>query len=75
MQQAGDIVIQPADKGSGICLLDRKDYEEEAYKQLNDTLEKETGEEMNYYRKVKESRVKKQIETIKKVLDDTKDLF
>ena len=53
LQKAGSIAIQPADKGSGICILDRKDYEAEAYRQLKDTLEKD-GEKSNYYKNVAE---------------------
>ena len=36
-QKSGSIVIQPADKGSGSCILDRVDYENEAKGQLTDT--------------------------------------
>ena len=35
---SGHIVIQPADKGSGICILDRNDYIDEAEIKVNDTL-------------------------------------
>ena len=70
LQKAGEIVIQPADKGSGICLLDRKDYEAESYRQLNESLVDEMGEETSYYRKVDEKVVKEQYDTIKKVLDE-----
>ena len=44
-----DVNIQPADKGSGICLFDRKDYETEAYRQLEDTREDEFGQKSNYF--------------------------
>ena len=36
-QKSDPIVIQPADKGSGSCVLDRVDYENEAKGQLTDT--------------------------------------
>ena len=44
-QKDGKIVIQPADKNGGICILDRNDYIEEANRQLFDVLKKENGEE------------------------------
>ena len=44
-QKAGTIVIQPADKNGGICILDRDDYIEEANRQLYDVLINENGEE------------------------------
>ena len=43
LQKSGEIVIQPADKGSGICILDRNDYISEAERQLKDTLVCEDG--------------------------------
>jgi hypothetical protein len=42
-------VIQPADKGSGICILDRIDYENEARTQLSDTLVDDDGIPFLYY--------------------------
>ena len=38
------VVIQPADKGSGVCVFAREDYEEEARRQLEDTLEEKQKE-------------------------------
>jgi hypothetical protein len=54
LQKLGKIVIQPADKGSGICIFDRKDYETEAERQLYDTLEDDNGQKRSYYKKVTE---------------------
>ena len=48
LQKVGKIVIQPADKGSGICIYDREDYEAEAKRQLEETLEDEQGQKQNY---------------------------
>ena len=70
LQKAGKIVIQPADKGSGICILDRQDYESEAYRQLNDTQDAGNGVKTNYYKKVTEKTVKDQFDDIKNVLDE-----
>ena len=36
LQTEGKIVVKPADKGCGIVIMDRKDYEAEAYRQLNE---------------------------------------
>ena len=69
-QKLGRIVIQPADKGSGICIYDREDYEAEAERQLNDTLEDALGQKHNYYRKVDEKMVKAQYKLIKDTLDE-----
>ena len=63
-------MIQPADKGSGICIYDREDYEAEAERQLNDTLEDALGQKHNYYRKVDEKMVKAQYKLIKDTLDE-----
>ena len=45
LQKDGKIVIQPADKNGGICVLDRDDYITEANRQLNDKLTNDRGEE------------------------------
>ena len=50
-QKSGEIVIQPADKGSGICILNRVDYEDEVYRQLDEKLTLPNGVEMKYYEK------------------------
>ena len=47
LQKDGKIVIQPGDKNCGICILDRKDYIDEANRQLNDTLTDENGVKNN----------------------------
>ena len=70
LQKSGDIVIQPADKGSGICILDRKDYIDEALRQLNDTLVCDDGTKKDYYKKVSEDKIKEQFDQIKEVLDE-----
>ena len=44
-------MIQPADKGSGICILNRVDYENEVYRQLDEKLTLPNGVEMKYYEK------------------------
>ena len=45
-------MIQPADKGSGICILNRVDYENEVYRQLDEKLTLPNGVEMKYYEKL-----------------------
>ena len=69
-QKDGKIVIQPADKNGGICILDRKDYIDEANRQLEDTLKNEEGEDLNYYAKSSEKAVKDQFKQIKKVIQE-----
>ena len=70
LQKSGAIVIQPADKGSGICILNREDYVNEANRQLNDTLVCEDGNQMKYYKKVSQETIKLQFSQIKEVLDE-----
>ena len=70
LQKSGDIVIQPADKGSGICILDRKDYISEAERQLNDTLDCDDGTQREYYKKVSQDKIKEQYDEIREVLDE-----
>ena len=69
-QKEGIIVIQPADKNGGICILDRKDYIDEAKRQLEDTLKNENGNEENYYRKSNEKAVLEQFKVIKKLIQE-----
>ena len=69
-QKVGKIVIQPADKGSGICIFDREDYETEANRQLQDTLENEQGQKEHYYKKVPEKTIKDQFNLIKETLEE-----
>ena len=64
LQKAGVIVIRPADKGSGICILDREDYMKEAERHINDTLVCE-DEERNYYKKVCQESIQPQNKDIK----------
>ena len=70
LQKDGLIVIQPADKNGGICVLDRKDYIEEANRQLTDTLVTENGNAEKYYEKSSEKKLKDQFKEIKKVIDE-----
>lgn len=63
-------MIQPADKGSGVCILDRVDYENEAKRQLTDTLVDKDGMTQNYYEEISENSIKKQYDEIKKTLDE-----
>ena len=72
-QKEGKIVIQPADKGSGWCILDRSDYISEGERQLNAKLTDENGSQTNYYKKVNENLVKKQHSEIRKFLTESKD--
>ena len=69
-QKSGAIVIQPADKGSGICILDRQDYIDEVQRQLNDTLAVDDGEQTNYYKKVGQETIKQQFDEVKRALDE-----
>ena len=70
LQKEGKIVIQPADKNGGICVLDRKDYIEEATRQLNDTLATENNVDDRYYEKSNEKKVMDQYKEIKKIIDE-----
>ena len=69
-QKEGNIMIQPADKNSGICILNRKDYIEEASRQLNDVLKSENGDELNYYKKSNEKAVSDQYKKIKNLVQE-----
>ena len=70
LQKEGPIVIQPADKNGGICVLDRKDYIEEATRQLNDTLATENNVDERYQEKSNEKKVMDQYKEIKKIIDE-----
>ena len=70
LQKDGKIVIQPADKNGGICILDREDYISEANRQLNDDLENDVGEKQNYYGKSNEKEVNKQYKEIQKTVEE-----
>ena len=70
LQKEGKIVIQPADKNGGICILDRNDYTEEANRQLFDVLKNENGEESRYYEKSNEKAVNNQFKVIKKTIEE-----
>ena len=73
LQKEGKIVIQPADKNGGICVLDRDDYINEANRQLNDTLKNENNEDLNYYKKTNEKSVKDQFKAIEKAIEEGND--
>ena len=69
-QKEGKVVIQPADKNAGICILNREDYIKEANRQLTDTLKDVDGEELNYYKKSNEKAVIDQYKEIKKLIQE-----
>ena len=70
LQKDGVIVIQPADKNGGICILDRQDYIEEGNRQINDKLVNDNGEEQKYYEKTNEKAVKDQYKKIEKIINE-----
>ena len=63
-------MIQPADKGSGLCILDRTGYIEEAQRQLNATLTTENSE-VKYYETIEKDVIEKQYSDVKKVFMET----
>ena len=69
-QKDGILVIQPADKNGGICILDRQDYVEEANRQLDDVLTNEHGEESRYYQKSSEKAVNQQFKVIQETIEE-----
>ena len=69
-QKSGTIVIQPADKVSGICILDRKDYVDEAQRQLNANLVFDDQEPKKYYKKVDQESIQQQYDEIKRTLEE-----
>ena len=70
LQKEGFIVIQPADKNGGIVIMNRDEYVDEAKRQLEDTLEDDQGEKINYYKKTKETEVAKQFKEVEKILNE-----
>ena len=58
LQDSGEIVIQPADKNAGVCVMNRDDYIKEAERQLKDTYVDADGNTKNYYKKVDPRTVK-----------------
>ena len=70
LQKDGVIVIQPANKNSGMVIMNRKEYIDEAKRQLEDTLEDENGETQYYYKKSKETEVKKQFKEVEKIIKE-----
>ena len=69
LQIEGQIVIKPADKGCGIVIMDRKDYEEESYRQLNDKLNV-GGKKIPYYQKTNLNKLKDQYKLLQKIIDE-----
>lgn len=59
LSENNEIVIKPADKGSSVVLMDRKDYLWEGYRQLNDK---------NYYTKLNKPIYKDTIPLVNKIL-------
>ena len=70
LQKDGKIVIHPADKNGGVCVLDRDDYIAEANRQLDDKLTNDKGEEQRYYEKSSEKAVKNQFKEIENVIKE-----
>ena len=70
LQEIGDIVLQPADKNAGICVMNRTDYVKEAERQLTDTYVDADGVTKNYYQKVDPKEVDRQFAEVKSVLDE-----
>ena len=70
LQDKGDIVIQPADKNAGVCVMNRADYVNEAERQLNDTYVDTDGVTQNYYKKVDPREVDRQFAEVKAVLNE-----
>ena len=70
LQEIGSIVLQPADKNAGICVMNRTDYIKEAERQLTDTYVDADGVTKNYYQKVDPKEVDRQYKEVKAVLDE-----
>ena len=71
LQKQGKLVIQPIDKGSGWCIMDRNDYIEEANRQLNSKTEDKSS---FCYKEIKEVNVKKIHKQIKEEIDKAEKL-
>ena len=70
LQDSGEIVIQPADKNAGVCVMNRDDYIKEAERQLKDTYVDADGNTKNYYKKVDPKEVDRQFADVKSVLNE-----
>ena len=70
LQKNGQIVLQPADKNGGICVMNRSDYINEAERQLKDTYVDSDNNTQHYYKKVDPKEVKTQFDEVKAVLDE-----
>ena len=70
LQNTDEIVIQPADKTAGVCVMNRTDYIKEAERQLNDTYIDSDGQTKQYYKKVDSKEVDRQFAQVKAVLNE-----
>ena len=68
------ITIKPADKGSGICILNFKDYVESCENHLNSTQPQTQSIPLPYYSLSNESEVKKSKKDILQILEEGKQL-
>ena len=68
-QNCGDIVIKPADKGGGVCILKKSDYINELNAQLQATF-KQGDSEIPFYAKAQESELRQQQSEIKNLIDN-----
>ena len=64
LQKKGKIIIQPADKSGGICVMDREDYVAEADRQLHDSFITDDGTELKYYEQVDHKEIAKQYKEV-----------
>ena len=70
LQDEGKIVMQPADKNAGICVMNRSDYINEAERQLNDTYQDADDNTCHYYEKVSPQEINQQFNEVKNVIDE-----
>ena len=70
LQDSGEIVIQPADKNAGVCVMNCDDYIKEAERQLKDTYVDADGNTKNYYKKVDPKEVDRQFTEVKSFLNE-----
>lgn len=60
LRKNNDIVVKPADKGSAVVIMDRKDYLHEGYRQLGD---------VNYYVKLEQPIYKDTVPVVHKIVN------